>query len=422
MTTTRAFRTSMMLLLAAASASAAGAQTVLEWITLSATDLVPARLTVAPSAPDAAALGLAAGPLSFSWALDAATPITEPRPFVAESREHWLRVTAADLGTGVPLVTLAPGALVRINPAPGPPAAGAVLDPRALVIVDEKGETYAQGTGFSRLASAEQLAAAGVDFPEGTLAFRLASEVGSGRLTLRAEGLAAATGEAFVVHVLDAGSSTVLRLGSTRPAYLDGQTLIAELDATSGGGRLRLDEVTGFVTSPAGRAWPLRFRPSGSVYRASLHLDAEEPAAPGPWEIHASASGRDAGRRFVRNARTAFACALPTARLSGEGELGNGNAGGLEVRLGVETASPGRYEVRGVLFGTAPGGGMKPIATAHGAAWLEVGGGTLALSFDAATLAASALAPPYEVRELELRDQGRMGLLERRARGLVVRP
>lgn len=422
MTTTKGFRASMIVLLAAASASAAGAQTVLEWITLSATDLVPARLTAAASAPDAAALGLAAEPLSFSWALDPAAPITEPRPFVAESREHWLRVTAAELARGVPLYTLAPAALVRINPAPGSTVAGAALDPGTLVIVDEKGKTYADGAGFSRLASAEQLAAAGVDFPEGTLAFRLAPEVGSGRLTMRAEGLGASAADAFVVHVLDAGSSTVLRLGSTRAAYLDGQTLVAELEAKGDGPRLRLDEVTGFVTSPAGRAWPLRFQPSGSVYRASLRLDAEEPAAPGLWEIQASASGHDAGRQFVRNARTAFACALPTARLSGEGELGNGNAGGLQVRLGVEAASPGRYEVRGVLFGTAPGGSLKPIAAAHGAAWLEAGGGTLALSFDGAALAASALAPPYEVRELELRDQGRMALLERRARGLVLRP
>ncbi len=420
MTTTKGFRASMLALLAAACASAAGAQTVLEWITLSATDLVPARLSAVASAPDAAALGLAAEPLSFSWALDPAAPITEPRPFVAESREHWLRVAAADLGRGVPLFTLAPGALVRINPAPGSAAAGAALDPGALVIVDEKGKTYAQGAGFSRLASAEQLAAAGMELPEGTLAFRLAPEVGSGRLTLRAEGLGG--GEAFVVHVLDAGSSTVLRLGSTRAAYLDGQALVAELEARGDGARLALDEVTGFVTSPAGRAWPLRFRPSGSVYRASLRLDANEVAAPGLWEIHASASGRDAGRRFVRNARTAFACALPSARLSGHGELGSGKAGGLEVRLGVETASAGRYEVRGVLFGTAPGGGMKPIATAHGAAWLEAGGGTLALSFDGVALAASALTQPYEVRELELRDQGRMALLERRARGFVVRP
>ncbi len=368
MTTTR-FRIPMLVLLFAASA--AGAQTTLEWITLGANDLVPSRLVPAAGAPNAPRPST--GPVTFSWALDPRTALTEPRPFVAESREHWLRATGADLAAGVPLYTLAPGALVRINPAPGATVADRPIQADALVVLNEKGNALARGAGLQRLASAEQLAAAGTPFPEGTLAFRLAPEAGSGKLTLRLENRGA--DEAFVIHVLDAGSPTMLRLGSDRTAYLDGETLVAEIEAGSGGTRLRLDEVTGFVT----------------------------------------------GRHFVRNARTAFACALPTARLTGMGELAAGKAGRLEVRLGVETASPGRYEVRGVLFGTGTDGALKPMAAAHTAAWLD-GGGTLALAFDSEMLAASRLTPPYELRELELRDQGRMGLLEKRARGLVLRP
>lgn len=416
MTTTR-FRIPTFALLLAVSAATASAQTTLEWITLGATDLVPSRLVPAAAAPNAPRPSTE--PVTFSWALDPRAALTDPRPFVAESREHWLRATGADLAAGVPLYTLAPGALVRINPAPGATTAARPIDADALVILDEKGNALARGAGLQRLASAEQLAAAGTPFPEGTLAFRLAPEAGSGKLMLQLENRGA--DEDFVVHVLDAGSSTTLRLGSDRTAYLDGETLVAEIEAGSGDTRLRLDEVTGFVTSPAGRAWPLTFRPSGSVYRASLRLDANEALTPGLWEIHAAASGRDAGRRFVRNARTAFACTLPTARLTGHGEVGAGKAGGLEVRLGVETASPGRYEVRGVLFGTGTDGVMKPMAAAHTAAWLD-GGGTLVLAFDSEMLAASDLTPPYELRELELRDQGRMGMLERRARGLVLRP
>ena len=41
-------------------------------------------------------------------------------------------------------------------------------------------------------------------------------------------------------------------------------------------------EVDGFVTSPAGRAWPVAFAAAGNgVYRAALELDALEAPAPG---------------------------------------------------------------------------------------------------------------------------------------------
>ena len=88
----------------------------------------------------------------------------------------------------------------------------------------------------------------------------------------------------------------------------------------------------------------------------------------------------------------------------------------------MDAASEGRYEVRGLLYGLDREGRLRPAATGHAAAWLPAGKGALTLRFDAATLKSSGLTGPWELRGLELRDQGRLGLLERRQRALAFVP
>ena len=387
------------------------------WLEPSATDLLSTRV-VAPPAGGALATE-AREAVSFSWALPADRPLAAaPVPFTAESREYWLRVSGADLGRGVRLPTTAPGALIRLSPQPG--AGGTAPRLEDIELRDAGGRSFPAGRGVAALASAEALAAAGADFEPGTAAFLVREELGAGALTL---GWAAAEPRAtYIVHVFDRASKAVLRLSTNRPFYLDGDRLVLEAGISLAGARLALEQVTGFAVSPAGRAWPLRFaRQPRGTYRAELRLDAREAAQPGLWQVEIQAGGRRDGFEVLRNARTAFPCAVPTARFSGDVELGK--ASGLSLTLGVEAATPGRYEVRGILFGTNPAtGGLEPFAAAHSAAWLETGRGVLALEVEPSILAGSHLKPPYEVRQLELRDQGRMGLLEGRGRALVIRP
>ncbi len=380
-------------------------------------DLVPGRLIAAKPFPG---LNPSRESVTFSWALPPETRLSSPLSALsAASREHWVQVTGAELESGVPLFTLSPGAVVRLSPL----AAGtAVPDAANLVIEDTKGARHGAGAAFEALASADQLAAAGMEVAAGSLAFRLRPEVGAAGLVLRSAPGVVAAADRFVVHVLDAGSSVEAQLTSGRAVYLDGELLVATLTAGDAHTRLALREVTAFVISPSGQAWPLRFAPSpGGRLSAELRLDARAAAAPGPWQIEVAALGEASGQPFRRNARVAFGVSAPTARLSGEvGELRRPAIGGLEVQLGVETSTAGRYEVRAVLYGTDNQGGLKPAAVAHGAAWLEAGPGTLGLHFDAKALAGAGLKAPYELRQLELRDQGRMSLLEHRARAWVM--
>ncbi len=395
----------------------------IELLRPAAGDLVASRLASGPFPEAAPAIERSA--VSFSWPLAAETAlVSRAEPFQAASREYWFQVEGRELVDGVAFSTTAAGALVRINPLPGAAQAGASIDPRELRLIDPRGDSHARGSGMEQLATADQLRQTGVPFVEGTTAFRLGQELGAGRFILRAERLATPQAR-YVVHVFDRGSDAVLRLTTDRGVYLHGDRLTIETSLTTQHGPMALDEVTAFVTSPAGSGWPVTLRPAGDgLYRGTLRLDgsgeADGQRSDGLWQVLVSASGEDHGRTVVRGARTAFSAAAATARLVNASAAEKGK-GGLSVRFEVEAAVAGRYEVRGVLYATGRDGELHPAAVAHSAAWIEAGQAGLLLAFDPETVHEAGLGAPYEIRDLRLMDQGRMGLLHSQARGVVIR-
>ena len=93
---------------------------------------------------------------------------------------------------------------------------------------------------------------------------------------------------------------------------------------------------------------------------------------------------------------------------------------GEQARPGVgprQEIGEGAREV--VRFGTARDGSMRPIAAGHAADYLA-DDGTLTLAFDEETLKASGLSAPYQLRALQLTDQGRMSVLHRQADALTI--
>ena len=403
----------VFLVLALLLAGTASAQHRVTMASPSEGDLVGSGDLVAPLGLKAAQIST--DPVALSWPLESAQALkAQATPFVAQSKEYFVDIDAADLAQGVVFTTQAPGALLRINPAPGAAKATAAVDPMGLVLTTADKRAFTAGTGFDQMASADQLKAAGAPFVEGTTAFRLGSEVGAGTLHLQAEGLPAEG--RYVLHVFDRGSDVALELQADRVSYLHGQTLTVTARLA---GDVTARQVDGFVTSPAGRAWPLTFEATEAGFEARLALDALEAPAPGLWQVHASAQGGDMASPVLRHARTAFDVAVPSARLTGEVAFERGEQG-WGLALGVEAAAAGRYEVRGVLYGTGRDGQVRPAAVAHSADHLASGNGTLRLSFDLSELRASGLRAPFQVRDLRLMDQGTLGLLHQQALGLVI--
>ena len=375
---------------------------------------------------DKARPGVSREDITFTYPLTSDQALNlRPAPFEAASREYFVDVTGDELRQGASIHVTGKNAVVRINPAPSRPDQGRdkasfAVDPSGLVVRSAAG-SFDKGAGMSLLAGVSEMEKAGVPFAEGTTAFRLAPSVGVGQIVLQAPALKASG--RYQIHVFDVESPYVLGLRAQGMDYLHGQTLEAETRLAGADKALRLDDVAAYVTSPSGRAWPVEFAAGDTgSYLGQLPLDALSGGMAkqeeGVWELHVAARGTVDGLQVVRTAHTAFGVHVPTAGLAGDVTLRDGKAG-LQADFAVEVATPGRYEVRGILFGTDDTGNLRPVAMGHSASWL-VQDGAIRLSFDRALLDDAGVGAPFEIRDLRLMDQGRMGVLHRQAVGLVI--
>ncbi|MEM8961677.1 MAG: DUF4785 domain-containing protein [Acidobacteriota bacterium] len=369
-------------------------------------DLVPGNFTVVDRAAGAVIPDLPQGAAHYAWALDPAATLELAAPaVVVESREYFVDVSAAELSAGVPVYTTAPGALVRINPAPG--RDGLAIDAASLTI--EKDGLVQRGA-IERLATDEQLRAAGAPFVDGTVAFRLSEGLGAGTFTVRA----ATGGDApYVVHVLDKNSRHPLQLTTARGDILQGGTVSLSVDLPG----VDLRRVDGFLASPAGDLTAIDFRDvTNGEIRKDITIN-QASTAPGLWEIHLVADGTVGGLGILRNARIPFQVAAPIARLGGTVDLAR-ERGGLTATFGIDAQAAGRYLVTAVLFGTdAASGELRPVAMGH-AANTFAGQGNVSLVFGEKLLAGTTA--PYELRDLRLVDQARMGVMHQQQRGVVI--
>ena len=388
-----------------------------------------ATASAAVAAPALAAPKLSHDTVALSWATAAGAPAPQQAaPFVARSKETYVTVTADQLAAGVPLHTTAPRALVRVQALSDVgPREQQAIHPLSMTVLDKTGRAYDSGAGMEMIVSADKLAKADVPFAAGTSAFRLHPSLGAGTFKLRVDG--ASGGDRYLLNVVEPDSPYTLTMQAGALQYLHGQQLVLTADlqdagtvagmrAASGGAAVRraVGKMDAYVISPAGRRFPVTFKPAadGSM-RASLALDADEAPSPGLWEARVEASATVQGQTVLRSLRLAFPVALPAARLTRSMALADG--GGVNLQVGVEAAAAGRYEVRGMLYGMVKGA-LVPLGVADSAQWLEAGQGQIALSFAPELIAGAA--GPFELRDLFLLDQGRMGVLHRQQRALVV--
>jgi len=402
-----------VLFLVLSGSMAIGAESV-AFLKPDAADLLPSTLSAetAKSLPN-----LSQDAVSYAWAVTPDTKIdTHPAAFVATSREYLLRVDSKALQSGIELPTTAPGALIRLNPAGSTKLGKALtINPQTIVLKTPMGEILENGHGMLSLADSEALKSAGAPFAEGTSAFRLDPALGSGRFTL-AVPEAASNGEAgWVIHVLEKDSLIALSAQTNRSAYLTGQRLHATFTLE---GANSIDMVKAELHSPSGAAHSLRVARQGeNTFQIITSLDFAE-LSEGLWEIHAAVRGGTAKGTVLRDVHTAFAVSAPTATFLGRANVVMDDQ--ISIELPVEVAAQGRYAAQAVLFGTGEDGTLHAIATCQSADMLAAGVSSLTLSFDSSLIRSSGLHAPYEIRDLQLMDQGRMGQLYRQGRALLL--
>lgn len=374
-----------------------------------ASDQVVKRLVAADQGRATAALDRA--PVSLSWALDPAEALDQrPAPFVQNSREYWLNADEAQLRRGVALPTTAAAALIRISPHSNNSTKLGVDD----LVVRNGGRQFDGRAATQNVADTQALRAAGMDVSEGTVVLKLATDVGQGRIELAAP---AARGN-YLVHVFEPTSQQVLRLNAARDTVVGGESvqIVAALDGARAG------SAKGVLTAPDGHAQNFDLTPQrDGSWRAQITPDAAHAVGPGLWEVHTFVSGGEREQQVLRDAKTAIAVAVPTARLSGAVEHERSRDGAVRLSVGIEAASASRYQLAGVLYGTAADGSRKPAVYAQSAAWIAAGNSRLVLQFDAEALKTAGLAAPYELRDLRLGNQADLSTLERRERALELR-
>jgi hypothetical protein len=371
-------------------------------------DQVPTALG-APAIGKLATSHLDRAPVAVSWALDAANSLEgRPQAFTSESREYWIDASEAEMQAGLPLALSAPGAVIRISPHGKTRSAITASD----IQLSVAGRRLDNASVLHGLASEDELRAAGMDAPQGSIALRLADAVPTGTVRLA---LPTAQGS-YLVHVHEPASTLVLKLGAERDSVVGAEPL--RIRASLAGATMQ--RIGGMISAPDGASQDVAFaRQADGSYLASVVPDIAHAGDPGLWEVHAFAVS--SGKLAVpRDARTAFAVNVPAARFDGT-VMRSDDAGKRELalRIGVETAMASRYQASAVLYGTGADGHLYPAAIAQSAAWLERGKASLDLRYDASSLA-NALGSPWELRDLRLINQADMGVLERRERALVL--
>lgn len=366
-------------------------------------DLVPTQLTAGLRTP---AADIERRPLEFFQPLAADTRLQAAPPHLAESREYWQRVDGDALRAGYALALTAPGAVVLVSP-----AAGAEPLVASQLAIDSRGERLPLEIAGETLVDAEALRAAGMAVAPGSVGFRL-------RPGLEADAALAVAGARgdYVLHVLEPHSRDVATARAAADTVHAGGVVQVAV-ALQGGARI--EAASGVLVSPAGQAFDVDYAAGtdGGLV-GTVALPAGVGGEPGLWDLRTSLAASGRAGAFQRDVRTAVAVVAPVARLDGTVErLVRRVDGAIELRFGIEVASPGRYELRGVLHGTDGKGERFPLGLAQAAAWLEPGTGTLVLAFP--VLSNRSASGPFELRDLQLVDQARIAVLERRAHALA---
>ncbi|NBB93425.1 MAG: DUF4785 family protein [Gammaproteobacteria bacterium] len=354
-------------------------------------------------------------PVQFAWPLSFDRAGPAPDGPATESRSYWVDTDGAALENGVKLPLSAPAAVVRISALHQD--SGVLLDAGQLQVdIDGRELRVTQGAGGIRLVTGADLQAQGMPVPADTLAFQLPDEGDPRTLNLRLAGAPAE--QPLVVHVFEPKSAWTGSISAPSHNWLAGQSLQLDLALNDGERRIAPDSVQAVLVSPdAAHSWPLEVTDDGFGLVGAAP-QALPDAGQGLYEVYAYVQGRRDGTQVRRDLKLALSIATPTARLAGNADASLGE--GVSVDVAVEVATAGRYQISGQVWGTDADGELQPLAMAQSAALLDPGQGRIGLKVPAGLVSESGLSAPFEVRRLELLDQGRMTLLERRIGGLKI--
>jgi hypothetical protein len=367
-------------------------------------DLIPSNIKAAAKSVALPGMALSRDTVHFSWNLNAGAVLTAPTPHMAESREFYMDVDAAAMRNGVAIKTTARGSIVKLSPS----SAGESAKSKSLsaddIVVRVGGESIALRDFAARVDDSKKLAASGIAFAPGSLAFLIDDARGATTFEIALK----SADRSYLVHVFEPASPNALTLTTNRDAYLIGEKLQITASATNGAA---ITEITGGIASPEGTLTAVTFK-RGTDGQFTAVIPLTESTSGALYEAYAVAKLNDGSVIALRDAKVSFAVAEPTARMVNiVAARDQFDAASFNTRL--EVATSGRYQVEAVLYGQK-GGASVPIAIAHTGAWLNAGENLMALNFDNLDLAKRGVEGPFTLGNFALKNQGNLATMERR--------
>ncbi|SDZ91358.1 DUF4785 domain-containing protein [Microbulbifer marinus] len=326
-----------------------------------------------------------------------------------KSRVFFRRVSGAELNRGVELVIDAKKAVIQISPLDRSSNGKRVVNaeiPRGMTLSNGTERRRVDDDSIALYRKSQGLRENFPDFYGRAHVMRVPEEMGRGKFTLQANGNAKSDAE-YIVYVLDKHSDIALEVQTPSKRFARSGKLV--LDAKpSGNTAVKLESISTTLIAPNGERYAVDGNMSGNSYNVDWPITADAPSVPGElWRIEVRSTLRNARNEPIE--RVAVLAADVFTKTAGVSAVDSG-AQNLQLSLSVQHA--GRYEARALVFGRDSAGEYKPVLLAYQAQWLDAGQREMQVPIDQVKLAASGLHGPYQVRNIQLLDQGRMSVLE----------
>lgn len=346
--------------------------------------------------------------MSYSFALAQGSQLNiDTAKVTTESDEYWMTVDAEQLRKGVTVNTSVSGALIKISRSG---AQARPLDADNLKLFTTAAPTKNIAGNIIR---EEDLKATGV-FANAT-AIKMDKAINPGKFQLRYDGPLAKDGQ-FVIHVKEKYSPHKLQLSTDKQHVVKGEALQFGALMTKQDKAISMNKIDAYVMSPSGKKVkvPTHRMANGqaSILASDFSENLQQIEAPvnGLYELHINTVAMDKGLQVLRTGKIAFALAEQTATIERRVKMPI-NPMQPQANFELSITEPGRYEVRGILYGHDSEGNLQPIMETHSAKNFEAGKGILNMAFDRKILIKSDLGAPYVLKHVRLYDQTRMSRL-----------
>lgn len=343
--------------------------------------------------------------IHFSQAIANTARLTpDNHQYTSVSDEFWMEVSGKQLNQGIDLHVSQPESLIRLS---AKRAAGEwlpddhAIDPQSLELIKDQQSIK---KAFSSKVTREQLAEANI-FPNSS-AVKISKDAGIGKFKLRVS-KTLNDNQKYLINVKEKGSPYQQTLTMPQQTFLPNQDISFSVTLNKHEQSVVKTQHKAFIKTTSGFKQAVSFTNKQGQLQVKLPSQLPEISRGELYELHIESQGKDGSATIKRNGKIAFAVAIPTARM-----INDISANKQQALVGLEIASDGRYEVSGIIYGQDKNNKFKPLMHSASAYYLEAGLHQVALKFDPELFKNSSLKAPYELRNMRLKDQSRLSVLQ----------